>query len=155
MPPCLPSRQGVPSVLLGLVAPAVLTDRPEQARWLSPAERLVLRQALDAGAAGGGGAGGGRRGGGAGSAVEAAPLVATLRATLGLSSALTLTLTLALALTLTLTLTLALALTWPVASCAQRACSGERTRAGEVASSSSSATITWLGLGLSLGLGLV
>ena len=93
MPPCLPSRQGVPSVLLGLVAPAVLTDRPEQARWLSPAERLVLRQALDAGAAGGGGAGGGRRAGGAGSAVEAAPLVATLRATLGLSSALPLTLT--------------------------------------------------------------
>ena len=31
--------QGVPSVLLGLVAPAVLTDRPEQARWLSPTER--------------------------------------------------------------------------------------------------------------------
>ena len=34
--------EGLPSVLLGLVVLAVLTDRPEDARWLSNAERAAL-----------------------------------------------------------------------------------------------------------------
>ena len=38
--------QGVPSVLLGLVAPAVLTDRPEQARWLTLTLTLTLMLTL-------------------------------------------------------------------------------------------------------------
>ena len=84
--------QGVPSVLLGLVAPAVLTDRPEQARWLTPAERRLMRQALDAGSAGGGGGGGGGGGSGRGSGgggsggLADRSLLATVRMTLGLSS---------------------------------------------------------------------
>lgn len=34
--------EGVPTVLLGFACLAVLTDRPEQARWLTPAEREWL-----------------------------------------------------------------------------------------------------------------
>jgi MFS family permease len=40
--------QGLPAPLLGLLAWRVLVDRPEQATWLSPAEKTRLRQQLDA-----------------------------------------------------------------------------------------------------------
>jgi ACS family tartrate transporter-like MFS transporter len=38
--------QGVPAVLLGFLAPAVLTDRPAQARWLSEHEKTQLAAEL-------------------------------------------------------------------------------------------------------------
>ncbi|SOY97472.1 putative metabolite transport protein NicT [Cupriavidus taiwanensis] len=40
--------EGVPCVLLGLVAFATLPDRPEQARWLSDTERARIRDLLQA-----------------------------------------------------------------------------------------------------------
>jgi len=40
--------QGLPAPLLGLLAWRVLVDRPEQASWLSDAEKARLRQQLDA-----------------------------------------------------------------------------------------------------------
>ncbi|MNF32336.1 putative tartrate transporter [compost metagenome] len=40
--------QGLPAPLLGLLAWRVLVDRPEQATWLSAAEKSRLRQQLDA-----------------------------------------------------------------------------------------------------------
>lgn len=40
--------QGLPAPLLGLLAWRVLVDRPEQATWLSAAEKTRLRQQLDA-----------------------------------------------------------------------------------------------------------
>lgn len=40
--------QGLPAPLLGLLAWRVLVDRPEQAAWLSNAEKVRLRQQLDA-----------------------------------------------------------------------------------------------------------
>lgn len=39
--------EGFPAVLLGLAVPFLLTDRPEDARWLSLAERTWLRNKLD------------------------------------------------------------------------------------------------------------
>ncbi|MHB1424341.1 MAG: MFS transporter [Gemmataceae bacterium] len=39
--------EGLPAVVLGLVTLAYLTDRPEQARWLTPAERTWLAQQID------------------------------------------------------------------------------------------------------------
>jgi ACS family tartrate transporter-like MFS transporter len=38
--------EGIPSIILGFVALYYLTDRPEQARWLTPAERAWLAQRL-------------------------------------------------------------------------------------------------------------
>jgi ACS family tartrate transporter-like MFS transporter len=38
--------EGIPAVLLGLVVLRVLPDGPEDARWLTPAEREVLRRRL-------------------------------------------------------------------------------------------------------------
>jgi MFS family permease len=38
--------EGIPSVLLGVVVPFYLTDRPEQARWLAPDERAWLAAEL-------------------------------------------------------------------------------------------------------------
>jgi ACS family tartrate transporter-like MFS transporter len=51
--------EGAPAVVLGLALPFVLTDRPRQARWLTPAERDWLERTLaddraEAAAAGGG-----------------------------------------------------------------------------------------------------
>ncbi|MBT2792089.1 MFS transporter [Paraburkholderia strydomiana] len=43
--------EGIPAVLVGLAAPLALKNRPEDASWLSDAERRTLRQALDAGTA--------------------------------------------------------------------------------------------------------
>ena len=40
--------EGAPAVLLGLIVPFVLTDRPHQAKWLSPAERDWLENTLEA-----------------------------------------------------------------------------------------------------------
>ncbi|NNG38565.1 MFS transporter [Flexivirga sp. ID2601S] len=40
--------EGVPAVLLGVVTWFFLTDRPEAARWLAPAERDALQRTLDA-----------------------------------------------------------------------------------------------------------
>ncbi len=40
--------EGLPAVLLGFVTIRYLTDRPEEAEWLSPAERLWLAQRLEA-----------------------------------------------------------------------------------------------------------
>ena len=40
--------EGLPAVLLGLALPFVLVDRPAQARWLTPAERAWLHEALEA-----------------------------------------------------------------------------------------------------------
>ncbi|ALV57026.1 MFS transporter [Burkholderia cenocepacia] len=40
--------EGIPSVLAGVVAYFYMTDRPEQATWLSVAEQQVVRNALDA-----------------------------------------------------------------------------------------------------------
>jgi MFS family permease len=39
--------EGIPAVLLGVVCLFVLTDRPAQAKWLSPDEREWLQQRLD------------------------------------------------------------------------------------------------------------
>jgi MFS transporter, ACS family, tartrate transporter len=39
--------QGLPAVVLGIVVLAVLTDRPNDARWLSPAEREWLARRMD------------------------------------------------------------------------------------------------------------
>src|SRR5207248_1259349 len=38
--------EGAPAVLFGLAVPFLLTDRPAQAKWLSPAERDLLEQTL-------------------------------------------------------------------------------------------------------------
>jgi hypothetical protein len=38
--------EGIPSVLLGVVVLAVLTDRPEEARWLSGEQRAWLSARL-------------------------------------------------------------------------------------------------------------
>jgi ACS family tartrate transporter-like MFS transporter len=40
--------EGLPAVLLGVVVLFLLTDRPRQARWLTPAERDWLEQTLEA-----------------------------------------------------------------------------------------------------------
>ena len=40
--------EGAPAVLLGIVLPFVLPDRPHDARWLTPAERDWLEATLDA-----------------------------------------------------------------------------------------------------------
>src|ERR1700722_4101663 len=40
--------EGVPSIVFGIVALFYLTDRPEQARWLDPAEKTWLLNALEA-----------------------------------------------------------------------------------------------------------
>ncbi len=40
--------EGLPAILLGVVALKFLDDRPEQAGWLSPAERLALGETLAA-----------------------------------------------------------------------------------------------------------
>lgn len=39
--------EGLPSVLLGLAVPLLLTDRPEHARWLTPTEKSFLLAQLD------------------------------------------------------------------------------------------------------------
>ncbi|MDR3633831.1 MAG: MFS transporter [Isosphaeraceae bacterium] len=39
--------EGLPSVLLGLCLPWIMTDRPRNARWLEPAEREWLEQTLE------------------------------------------------------------------------------------------------------------
>jgi ACS family tartrate transporter-like MFS transporter len=39
--------EGLPAVLLGVAVPFLLTDRPAQARWLTPAEREWLMQTLE------------------------------------------------------------------------------------------------------------
>jgi ACS family tartrate transporter-like MFS transporter len=39
--------EGAPAILFGLIVPFVLTDRPSQARWLSPADRDWLQQTLE------------------------------------------------------------------------------------------------------------
>jgi len=39
--------EGIPAVLLGVLCLAMLTDRPANARWLSPEERAWLQQRLD------------------------------------------------------------------------------------------------------------
>ncbi|HEY7185349.1 MAG TPA: MFS transporter [Vicinamibacterales bacterium] len=39
--------EGIPAVLLGVLCLWMLTDRPADARWLSPGERAWLRQRLD------------------------------------------------------------------------------------------------------------
>src|SRR5262245_41561105 len=41
--------EGIPAVLLGVVCLFVLTDRPADARWLSPAEREWLQKRVDGG----------------------------------------------------------------------------------------------------------
>ncbi|GAA4926993.1 sugar phosphate permease [Actinomycetospora succinea] len=43
--------EGIPAILLGIVTFFALTDRPEQARWLTEDERSWLRRRLDAEAA--------------------------------------------------------------------------------------------------------
>jgi ACS family tartrate transporter-like MFS transporter len=40
--------EGLPAILLGVIALKFLDDRPEQAGWLSPAERLALAETLAA-----------------------------------------------------------------------------------------------------------
>ena len=40
--------EGMPAVALGLALPFVMTDRPAQARWLTPEERTWLEQTLKA-----------------------------------------------------------------------------------------------------------
>jgi MFS transporter, ACS family, tartrate transporter len=40
--------EGLPAVLLGVAVPFILTDRPRQARWLTPAERDWLDATLEA-----------------------------------------------------------------------------------------------------------
>ncbi|HEX4613193.1 MAG TPA: MFS transporter, partial [Urbifossiella sp.] len=40
--------EGAPAVVLGVAVPFLLTDRPAQARWLTPAERDWLETTLDA-----------------------------------------------------------------------------------------------------------
>ena len=40
--------EGLPAIALGLVAPLMLSDRPERAAWLSPADRQALLRDLDA-----------------------------------------------------------------------------------------------------------
>src|SRR5262249_44783878 len=51
--------EGLPAVVLGLIVLVVLTDRPEDARWLTPAERdwLTRRMADDRAARGSAGHG--------------------------------------------------------------------------------------------------
>ena len=39
--------EGLPAVALGFVTLAYLTDRPEQARWLTPAERTWLAEQIE------------------------------------------------------------------------------------------------------------
>jgi MFS transporter, ACS family, tartrate transporter len=39
--------EGIPAVLLGVAASAYLIDRPDDAKWLSPEERVWLRQKLE------------------------------------------------------------------------------------------------------------
>src|SRR5262249_47181204 len=39
--------EGLPAVLLGVLVLFLLTDRPRQARWLSPAEREWLEETLE------------------------------------------------------------------------------------------------------------
>ena len=39
--------EGVPSILLGLAVPLLLTDHPSQAHWLSPQEKSFLLEKLD------------------------------------------------------------------------------------------------------------
>lgn len=39
--------EGLPAVVLGLVTLAYLTDRPDQARWLTPAERTWLAEQIE------------------------------------------------------------------------------------------------------------
>jgi MFS family permease len=46
--------QGIPAVLLGVATWFVLTDRPGDARWLTPAERTALSTAIEAEGAGAG-----------------------------------------------------------------------------------------------------
>ena len=40
--------EGVPAVLLGIAVPFLLTDRPRQAKWLTPDERAWLESTLEA-----------------------------------------------------------------------------------------------------------
>lgn len=40
--------EGAPAVLMGLVVPFIMTDRPGQAKWLTPAERAWLEDTLAA-----------------------------------------------------------------------------------------------------------
>lgn len=40
--------EGIPTVLLGAAVPFLLADRPEQARWLTDAEKALLRRNLEA-----------------------------------------------------------------------------------------------------------
>ena len=40
--------EGAPAILLGIAVPFLLTDRPRQARWLTPAERDSLEGTLEA-----------------------------------------------------------------------------------------------------------
>jgi sugar phosphate permease len=40
--------EGVPSILMGLTLPWLLTDRPSAARWLSEAEKAVIRRDIEA-----------------------------------------------------------------------------------------------------------
>jgi len=39
--------EGLPSIILGIVTYFYLTDRPKDAKWLTPAERNIVQQALD------------------------------------------------------------------------------------------------------------
>jgi sugar phosphate permease len=39
--------EGVPSVLVGLLVLSYLTDRPSEAAWLDPDERIALQERLD------------------------------------------------------------------------------------------------------------
>ena len=40
--------EGFPAILFGLAVPFILTDRPSQAKWLTPSERAWLQETLDA-----------------------------------------------------------------------------------------------------------
>ena len=40
--------EGAPAVIMGCLVPFLLTDRPRDAKWLTPAERLWLEQTLEA-----------------------------------------------------------------------------------------------------------
>ena len=40
--------EGIPAVLLGIVALKFLTNRPKDARWLTPEERTALERRLEA-----------------------------------------------------------------------------------------------------------
>ena len=40
--------EGIPAVIMGIAVPFLLTDRPNQAKWLTPAERAWLEQTLEA-----------------------------------------------------------------------------------------------------------